>query len=635
MMCSAFLARGLLLALACATNTVSMPFDYDRVPSWGYFAREWPYRGTGVVERVSFSIRTPYRVPFSMRMTDATGQSFQKRGDEGSDAWYHHETMTDCGGWELHFGGANDGVLHHPVRKFEIMLHDSKAPAKKGEVLVRDVAFHERMPDAPTLKLAADVGKDEPPKTLDVEIRAARTAFPGGRFAVRWTDWDGAVLATRSADCPSLVSGAVWRTTMPYVVRPEGRNAIFCKAALRWGAGRLRKEGPAWTVPVDANPVCAVDPSSPWGAGIYCQRWGMNEWGFRRMERLVALAQRAGIRWLREQILWYQIERNGVVDFAPYDRIVRMCETNGMSLVELYGGIPKNVGKEDPNWPEVYCETLRRTVRRYRGRVAGWEICNEPNLPWPMTKAWSENYRRVLPMSTKVVHEEDPAARTIGCSASGLGVGFVASLADETFDDVSIHPYRRFVDDRAFLADLADLRTAGKGRDIWITEIGWNSFPGWQPACPVTTLHESASLLARAYMTAASAPGVRAVFVYDFIDDGWQAAGAESHMGIVYDNLVPKPSYRALAKVCRTFARGKPELTVASDGLTIFRMGGKCAVWVNGDEFQRIAVAGRANATNLMDEPVAPEVSGGKCVYLTDSRHPLFFDRIVTVERVN
>jgi hypothetical protein len=350
------------------------------------------------------------------------------------------------------------------------------------------------------------------------------------------------------------------------------------------------------------------------------------------MEKLAAAAKDAGICWLRDQIVWRQIEREpGCLDFSRYDRIMSIVESNGLHVCMLFGALGKNVTWNDPDYPERYCAALRKAVRRYRGRVESWEIVNEPNLPWPMDPRWAANYRRLLPMATKVVHEEDPAARTVGCAASGLGVGFIRSLAGEEFDDVSLHPYRRFVDDREFLEDLARVLEAGRGRKMWITEIGWDAaFPGYAGKSgsefPVS-MHEFASLMARAYMVAASAKGVKAVFGYDFVDDGWEAAGYEYHMGVMYDRVAPKPAYRAIAKVFRHFPSGKPSVDVRGDGVRVFRMGGKCAVWTAGSERRTVAVSpAGAVASNLMDEPAVPRVAGGKALYAVDDRHPLFFD---------
>ena len=371
------------------------------------------------------------------------------------------------------------------------------------------------------------------------------------------------------------------------------------------------------------------DQSLPWGTGIYLHRWGGSEKAFAKMDALCAAASAAGVKWLREQIVWSEIVRSGSPVYAKYDRIMSIVERYGLSICMLFGALPKNATWNDPDYPERYCEALRLAVRRYKGRVAAWEIVNEPNLPWPMDSRWKANYRRLLPMATQVVHEEDPAARTVGCSASGLGVGFIRSLADETFDDVSIHPYRRFVDSREFLADLAEVYAAAHGRAIWITEIGWHSFPGYtgRKANSIVPLHEFASLMARAHMAAAAAPGVKAIFGYDFVDDGILAAGYEYHMGVIYDNGAPKPAYRALAKVFRHFSAGKPFLDIRPDGLRVFSMGGRCAVWSHGMERTRIAVEGTLpQAANLMDEPVLPQISGGKTTYCVDDGHPLFFD---------
>lgn len=619
----------LLAATVGLADPVAVPYDFAHVPPIGFFSRTWDYPGSGTVERVMFDVKTPFRQSVSIRMTDASGQVFQSRISQGSVVWFGHEKAID-GQWELHFGGAKDGVFHHPIRNFQVLVHDSKDRTAKGEVLVRNVKFVETPACPPVLKLDADVYRETPPKTMSVEIRADRGNFPGGLFAARWYDWDGGRIGEKGVTCPPVSSGGVWRTEIPYAALPEGKNAIFCRTVLRYGDETIRREGPAWTAPVVAGLRTEPRPDLPWGTGIYLHRWGFAPKSFAQMERLTASANRAGLRWLREQMVWRYIAPKGEeADFRNYDRIMRICETNGMSLCMLFTSLDREDRTADPDYPERYCAALRQAVRRYRGRIASWEICNEPNLPWPMKPEWEANYRRLLPMATKVVHEEDPSARTVGCSASGLGLGFVKGLADETFDDVSVHPYRRFVDDREFLADLEDLYLASRGRAVWMTEIGWDSFPGYaRKKSPdhLVELHEYASLIARAYMTAAAGRGVKAVFGYDYVDDGMLAAGFEYHMGVVYHDVSPKPAYRALAKVCRTFADGKPELTVAPDGLTVFRMGGKCAVWVHGYEPRRISVAGRVRATNLMDESVEPELVGGRSLFSADSRHPLFFD---------
>ena len=599
-------------------------FDFAHKPKYGFFEKSFDYRGGRFVDKISFSINYPFRAKMAERLIDSTGQTFQRDLPPASEAWYPHICPVESDRWTLHFGGVNDGIVHHPIRTFQVIIQHH---ASNGVVRIRDVVFHEQPTvPFPAVKLTADVSKAQPPTTMKLELRADRGDFPGGLFAARFYDWDGNRLGSAQMECPAVVSGAVWTTELPYAKRSAGKNAIFCKTVLKSGEELLKREGPAWTAPL-------TDPLPPekrsdlkWGTGIYLQRWGFSESSFRKMEQLVALARMAGIKWLREQIVWGQVVKSGIPDFSNYDRILTICETNGMSICMLFGGVGKGVKFTDADFCEKYCAALRESVRRYRGRVAVWEICNEPNLPWPMDPKWAENYRRLLGMATKVVHEEDPAAKSVGCSASGLGVSFVRSLANEPFDDVSIHPYRRFVDEREFLADLDELYAAGRNRDIWMTEIGWDAFPGFTRAIEhFVEQHEYAALMARAYMTTAAHPGLRAVFGYDFVDDGLLAAGFEYHMGVIHSDLSPKAAYRALAKVCRTFNRGTPKLEVRPDGFRIFKMGARRAVWTSSDVPCELKLDERLPATNLMDEPVEPESRDGKFVYSLDRDHPLFF----------
>ena len=619
------------LSLAAAgDDAASIKFDFSKPPKYGFFNRTWKYGGTCRVERIVYDLKRPYRRKMAVRMTDATGQTFHKDIAQYSQAWVRHEVAVE-GRWTLHFGGAKDGTVHHPIRDFQVLVLGGKDGAISGEALVKNVEFREAPPHpAPVLKISAKVESPVPPEKLNLEVKTPDGAFSGGRIDVCWTDWDGGVISEKTATVPPVQSGGVWRASLPYPPPPEGRNAVFCNATFSHSGRTFEYEAPAWTAPVSPLRLPPVArPELPWGTGIYLHRWGWSEKSFRQMEKLAAAAKDAGIKWLREQMVWKYVEKNGKADFSNYDRTMDICESNRLSVCMLFSMVVKGLEKTDADFPERYCDALRKAVRRYRGRIAAWEICNEPNLPWPMDPRWAANYRRLLQMATQVIREEDPSARSVGCSASGLGVGFVGSLADETFDDVSIHPYRRFVDDREFLDDLAALWKAGRRRDIWMTEIGWDCFPGYmRKNSPdhLVSMHEFASLMARSHMVAASADGVKAVFGYDFVDDGILAAGYEYHMGVLYSNITAKPAYRAIAKTFRHFDAGRPDIDVRKDGVRVFRMGGRCAVWTAGTEPRAVAVRRKVRVTNLMDEECAGEKRAGRHVYVTDERHPIFFD---------
>ena len=145
---------------------------------------------------------------------------------------------------------------------------------------------------------------------------------------------------------------------------------------------------------------------------------------------------------------------------------------------------------------------------------------------------------------------------------------------------------------------------------------------------------EQAAKIARAYMTAAASGNLKAIFAYDFVDDGFCASEPENNFGIVRRDMTPKPAYRALAKVCRTFTEGTPAFeTVRLDECTafVFRMGGKSAVWANKHVRLVVRTAAPTTATNLMDEELSRGLAESEVA--TGPLAPLFFDAdIVKVE---
>ena len=131
-----------LAAAVSVAEVVSIPFDLGNIPPIGFFSHSWRYPGTGTVERVCFTLRAPFRTVVSVRMVDSTGQTFQSRVAQGSEAWFPNENAVD-GQWELHFGGAKDGVFHHPLKAFQVLVHGGKSKTETGSVFVKDVQFHE------------------------------------------------------------------------------------------------------------------------------------------------------------------------------------------------------------------------------------------------------------------------------------------------------------------------------------------------------------------------------------------------------------------------------------------------------------------------------------------------------------
>ena len=138
-------------------------------------------------------------------------------------------------------------------------------------------------------------------------------------------------------------------------------------------------------------------------------------------------------------------------------------------------------------------------------------------------------------------------------------------------------------------------------------------------------------------MTAAGSGMIHSIYGYDFVDDGFNVLERENNFGIVRRDLTPKPAYRALAKVCRTFGSGTPALesvNLSVGKAWIFRMGGRSAVWATEKARLMVQTDSPTEATNLMDEklgdkqirssvttgPLAPVFFGANVLSVSEDR---------------
>ena len=517
-------------------------------------------------------------------------------------------------------------------RVASIAVKRGRAPAKRMKIrLWRLEASVTPGVELPPL-LAMPPKGDVPPRELEVaflnlqpEVRADSTV------QVRLRDWQGRDLGNVSARLPQTVPGArvaVW-VKLPEV--PAGLNFVSYECALyRGDKPDAAVDGwtTSWTRPL-ADPGSAEKrPDLPWGFGVYLHRTEdffaypsgyavvSDEAAFARMEEKARLAQAMGVKWERAEFQPHVICRDkGVFNFDFYDRLVDCADRHGISLYAVFshywpmrGSKPVDQNDLTAYTPENYTnwvETLRQSVARYSGRIAGWEVWNEPNIIgfW---KGPKEDYARLVTLAYPAVKGADPAARVLACSTAGVDFKFIDLCIRNKamFDDISIHPYREDPGERGFMAELVAVTNRSQGTKTWLTELGWPT------GCDARTYSErqQAAYYARAYLAAAGSGCCAAINGYDFFDDGFNVQERENNFGIVRRDGTPKPAYRGLAKVFRFFTEGKPSITpqnrVDGSEAWIFRMGGKTALWSEREGRFRVTAAGRANACNLMDEPI-------------------------------
>ncbi len=138
--------------------------------------------------------------------------------------------------------------------------------------------------------------------------------------------------------------------------------------------------GPLWRIAYERGIV--------YGASI-------STWMYKGDPAYAALFRReAALLWPEDDMLWYRIKRTPTsrIDFTYPDRIVEFAEKNhqlvlgGPGLVWDQGfgkGWADNVAStlSPKQARDVLFGTLRAMVRRYRGRVRAWIVCNEVTSP--------------------------------------------------------------------------------------------------------------------------------------------------------------------------------------------------------------------------------------------------------------
>jgi hypothetical protein len=305
-------------------------------------------------------------------------------------------------------------------------------------------------------------------------------------------------------------------------------------------------------------------------------------------EKGLALVQAAGIRSLRDDIHWAEVEREKGVLIMPerYERYVDESLRRGIQpvLILCYG----NKLYDGGGYPlsgeamEAYTRFAEFVVIHFAGRVRQYEIWNEWNiaisLPPGTRRGPPEPYVALLRKVYPRLKAANPDITVVGGAFSGSAVekGWLeaacrAGLLD-SLDAFSFHPYcyRQEGDGRlpeiGYIKQIRDSQEVTRRyqkRDIpiYITEVGWPDHHGPDGSTPA----DSARFLARTYLLTRTMPFIRGLWWYDFCDDGLDPNEREHHFGIVTRDLTQKPAYTVMSDVCRSFEHTQYVGAVPSD----------------------------------------------------------------------
>jgi len=541
--------------------------------------------------------------------------------------------------WKVIRGG-DKGKRGYPMRVIQFFAERGTAPkATCAIALDKFTAATRLIDDITTMDVRIDSTTGPLPRKLTVQIHHEGAEPVSGDVRVKLTSWEGADLGRMTLPVSAAKQGErrVFDVTLPLpdVTRLNyyGIDVAFVDAQGR----RLARYD--WQKSWVRAPAPYVDPilrrDSFWGMNCCLDRSFYGCGGAeadRRFERRAALAEGAGVKWNRGDFAWPLLEpAQGRPDWSRSDRTVATCRRHGLAILGSIGCHWPSWVKEPWKGTGLACYTnfLAQAARRYKDDIREWEIWNEAN--WHFWEGTDADYFKLLEMSAAALRAVDPAIRVVGGSTAGVDLKFLAACVTNApgCHDLAHHPYRRDPDEAKYLADLQRVAELKPGTRQWLTEMG--AYTGCGGA--YATERTQGVKIFRQLLTAAASGYVAASFLYDLVDDGDDTNYSESNFGVLRADFSPKPGYRALALLGRTFVEGKPSLTSVklTDGkhtLHTYRQGRARAVWTDAPFGVRVPLAAGETAVNLMDEPLVAGAEGDGRFVWTDVNRP-----VVIVER--
>jgi hypothetical protein len=224
------------------------------------------------------------------------------------------------------------------------------------------------------------------------------------------------------------------------------------------------------------------------------------------------LTRSANIGWIRSGDYWANINPGFQQwNFAHADLVISEAESQSQKVLFVLSGAPPWCGG-GPRWntpcPIEFWKTYVDEVsRRYRGRVAAYEIWNEPDLinQAAFGVGWDRWDMKVYPTyvdyfveAARIIRLNDPAAKIVGPALAGSdtravtiwqlfqNTNYADGNASNFVDVISFHhngkegqhseDVANNIRSRMILIQRWNPRNYTK--PVWITEFGWKVGPG-------------------------------------------------------------------------------------------------------------------------------------------------------------
>lgn len=205
---------------------------------------------------------------------------------------------------------------------------------------------------------------------------------------------------------------------------------------------------PPTTAPTTAPTPVPTRPSAP--ATMKSPDYGMQAFLWWRPEvaqRDVEMIRDAGFGWVKQDFAWREIEGQGKgkFDWSVPDRIVEQVNGIGPKLIARLDSEPSWAsGITYPNDKTImspprdyqnFADYAYAVAQRYKGRVAAYQIWNEPNLAreWGGQAPSPADYTRLLKVAYQAIKRADPNAIVISAGMAPTTRNDRVAIPDTAF----------------------------------------------------------------------------------------------------------------------------------------------------------------------------------------------------------
>jgi polysaccharide biosynthesis protein PslG len=276
---------------------------------------------------------------------------------------------------------------------------------------------------------------------------------------------------------------------------------------------------------------------------------------------------------VRVMIPWAGVEpiRGGSLNWSNVDKVVNAAVAKNLSVMGFINSTPSWAVAQGgrplsgrPASPDVYADFAAKVAQRYQGKIAAYEIWNEPNAITFYTPAPDPaGYTDLLKAAYPKIKAIDPSVTIIGGvlgavidfgNATINPVRFVnemyAAGARDFFDALSFHPYHYTLkfSDGAPLANspvnqLIGMRQAmvangDSAKKIWCTEYG-------QPTSKVTEADQGA-FIKDILLKWQEMPYTGPLLIYTTRDRATGSTDAQDTFGVYRTDWTAKPAQQVI-----------------------------------------------------------------------------------------